>query len=142
MWRFRTAMRNKLATRLLLPTAVLTALIGAWQIAASSGALADLLNLKSFLVPSPAEIASSLWENRALLAENAWVTLKEILIGLGLAVVAGLGFAIAMHLSEMARRAFYPLFVASQTIPVIVVAPILIVWFGYGLGPKLVVIAL
>jgi ABC-type nitrate/sulfonate/bicarbonate transport system permease component len=135
-------MRSKLATRLLLPTAVLAALIGVWQIAASTGAIASAFSLADFLVPSPAEIGSSLWESRALLAENAWVTLKEILIGLGLAVVAGLGFAIVMHLSEMARRAFYPLFVASQTVPVIVVAPILIVWFGYGLGPKLVVIAL
>ena len=64
------------ASRLLL-----AALIGAWQLAASTGALADLLNLESFLVPSPAEIASALWENRSLLAENAWVTLQEILLG-------------------------------------------------------------
>ena len=64
--------------------ALLAALVGAWQIAASSGALADVLNLESFLVPSPAEIASSLWENRSLLAENAWVTLQEILLGFAL----------------------------------------------------------
>ncbi len=56
--------------RWLLPAVVIAALIGAWQIAASSGALADLLNLESFLVPSPAEIAESLWQSRALLAEN------------------------------------------------------------------------
>ena len=50
---------------------------------------------KSFLVPSPAEIADSLWENRSLLAENAWVTLREILLGFGCALVAGVGFAVA-----------------------------------------------
>ncbi len=72
-----------------LPLLVLAALIGAWQVAASTGALADLLNLESFLVPSPAEIASSLWDNRGLLAENAWVTLQEILLGFLCGLVAG-----------------------------------------------------
>jgi NitT/TauT family transport system permease protein/putative hydroxymethylpyrimidine transport system permease protein len=57
-------------------------------------------------------------------------------------VVAGVGFAVALHLSPLLRRAFYPLIVASQTIPIIVVAPILVVWFGYGIGPKLAIVAL
>jgi putative hydroxymethylpyrimidine transport system permease protein len=126
----------------LLPGLVLLSLIGLWQIAASTGAIADALNLEPYLVPSPAEIASSLWENRTLLAENAWVTLKEILLGFGCALVAGLGFAVLLHFSATMRRAFYPLIVASQTIPIIVIAPILVIWFGFGIGPKLVVIAL
>ena len=54
-----------------LPT-LLVALVGAWQIVASNGALAGALHIESFLVPSPAEIATSLWDSRALLAENAW----------------------------------------------------------------------
>ncbi|HUC08332.1 MAG TPA: ABC transporter permease [Solirubrobacterales bacterium] len=128
--------------RWLLPVAVIAGLVGAWQIAASSGALADLLNLESFLVPSPAEIAESLWQSRSLLAENAWVTLREMLLGIGCAVIAGLAFAVALHLSENLRLAFYPLIVASQTIPIIVIAPILVVWFGYGIGPKLAIVAL
>jgi ABC-type nitrate/sulfonate/bicarbonate transport system permease component len=128
--------------RWLPPVILLAALIGAWQIAASTGALADALNLESFLVPSPAEIASSIWENRSLLAENAWVTLREILLGIGCALIAGTAFALLMHLSGIAFRATYPLIVATQTIPVIVLAPILIVWFGYGIAPKLAVIAL
>lgn len=128
--------------RWLLPAAVIAGLLGAWQIAASSGALADLLNLESFLVPSPAEIAEALWQSRSLLAENTWVTLREMLLGLACAVIAGLAFAVALHLSENLRLAFYPLIVASQTIPIIVVAPILVVWFGYGIGPKLAIVAL
>jgi NitT/TauT family transport system permease protein/putative hydroxymethylpyrimidine transport system permease protein len=128
--------------RWLLPAALLLALVGAWQLAASSGALADLLNLESFLVPSPAEILESLWRSRALLAENAWVTLREMLLGLGCAVVAGLALAVVMHLWEALRRAAYPLIVISQTIPIIVIAPILVIWFGYGIGPKLWIIAL
>lgn len=128
--------------RWVLPTLMLASLVAAWQIAASSGALADLLDLESFLVPSPAEIVESLWQSRSLLAENAWVTLREVLLGLGCALLAGLGFALALHLSETLRRAFYPLMVASQTIPILVVAPILVVWFGYGIGPKLAIVAL
>src|SRR5207237_3481151 len=63
-------------------------------------------------------------------------------LGFGCALAAGLAFAVALHLSETLRRAFYPLIVASQTIPIIAVAPILVVWFGFGIAPKLAIIAL
>lgn len=128
--------------RWLLPALLLVGLVGAWQVAASTGALADLLGLKSFLVPSPVEIAESLWQNRSLLAENAWVTLQEVVLGLGCALVAGLGFAVAMHLSRTVRRASHPLVVGSQAVPILVIAPILVVWFGYGIGPKMAIVAL
>ena len=128
--------------RWLLPVLLVGALIGAWQIAASSGLLASALNLEDFLVPSPAEIAASLWENRSLLAENAWVTLQEIVLGFGCAVVVGVAFAVALHLSETLRLAAYPLVVASQTIPIIVISPILVIWLGFGIGPKLAIVAL
>jgi putative hydroxymethylpyrimidine transport system permease protein len=130
------------AKRWLLPILVIVALVGAWQVAATTGAIAGALHLEDFLVPAPSDIAKSVWENRSLLADNAWVTLKEVLLGFGCALVAGLGFAVALHLSETLRRATYPLLVASQTIPIIVIAPILVVWFGYGIGPKLGIIAL
>jgi putative hydroxymethylpyrimidine transport system permease protein len=130
------------ARRWLYPVLLLALLIGGWQIAASSGILADVFGLPDFLVPSPAEIATSLWENRSLLAENAWVTLREMLFGLGCAFVVGLGFAALMHRSATVRYATYPLIVASQTIPIIVVAPILLVWFGFGIGPKVAIVAL
>lgn len=130
------------AWRWVLPALFLAALIGAWQLAASSGALAELLGLDKLLVPSPAEIASALWENRSLLAENAWVTLKEIVLGFACAFLAGVAFAVAMHFSVFIRRAAYPLAIASQTVPIIVIAPVLLVWFGFGIGPKILVVAL
>jgi len=128
--------------RWVLPALALLALLGAWQIAATSGAIASALGLEDFLVPAPSEIAKVLWEDRSLLADNAWVTLKEIVLGFGCALAAGLAFAVALHLSPTLRHAFYPLIVASQTVPIIVIAPILVVWFGYGIGPKLAIIAL
>jgi ABC-type nitrate/sulfonate/bicarbonate transport system permease component len=128
--------------RWLAPALLLAALIGLWQVAADTGALANVLGLEDFLVPSPSQVATTLWEDRSLLADNAWVTLKEVLLGFLCALAVGLAFAVALHLSQTLRRALYPLLVASQTVPVIVIAPILIVWFGYGLGPKLGIIAL
>jgi len=128
--------------RWLLPLGLIALLLGLWQIASATGAIADALSLESYLVPSPAEIASSLWENRSLLAENAWVTLREILLGILCALAVGVGFAIAMHFSGFVLRATYPLVIASQTIPIVVIAPILTVWFGYGMTPKIVIIAL
>jgi ABC-type nitrate/sulfonate/bicarbonate transport system permease component len=128
--------------RWLYPTLLLAALIGAWQLAASTGALGSILNLEEFLVASPAEIASALWDNRELLAENAWITLREVVLGFGCGLLAGLGFAAALHFSETLRRAAYPLLVASQAIPIVAIAPILIVLFGFGIWPKLVIVAL
>ena len=128
--------------RVLLPGLLLVLLVVAWQVATSTGAIADLFSLEPYLVPSPAEIAESLWENRSLLAENAWVTLREIVLGILCAVAVGVGFAVAMHRWRTVHDATYPLIVASQTIPIVVIAPILVVWFGYGLPPKIFIIAL
>lgn len=124
------------------PLLLLIALIGLWQLAAASGFLAGVLGLEEFLVPSPAQIADVLWEDRSLILENAGTTLVEIVAGFGLALVCGLSVAVAFRGSEVVRRAGYPLVVASQTIPVIVIAPVLVVWFGYGIWPKLLIIAL
>jgi putative hydroxymethylpyrimidine transport system permease protein len=128
--------------RVLLPAMLLVALIGLWQLAASTGAIANALNLEDFLVPSPTEIASSLWENRGLLLENAWVTLREIVLGILCALIVGSAAAILMHRWRALRDAAYPLIVASQTIPIVVIAPILVVWFGYGIIPKILIVAL
>jgi putative hydroxymethylpyrimidine transport system permease protein len=129
-------------SRLLAPLAIVAALLGAWELAARWELLADALSIEPFLVPAPSDIAEALWEDRELLAEDAWVTLQEVLLGFALAVCAGVLLAIPLHLSRTLRSAFYPLLVASQTIPIIVIAPILVVWFGFGIGPKLAIIAL
>ncbi|MDX6652364.1 MAG: putative hydroxymethylpyrimidine transport system permease protein [Solirubrobacterales bacterium] len=128
--------------RWLAPATIVIGLIGAWQLAASVGWLASALKIQDFLVPAPSAIADSLWHDRSLLAEEGWVTLREIVLGFGLAALLGIGFAAVLHLSPALRRALYPLLVASQTVPIIVVAPILVVWFGFGIAPKLAIIAL
>ncbi len=128
--------------RWLPPIVIVVVLLGLWQLAASLDVIASALNIEPFLVPSPSEIAQSLWTDRSLLLDNGWVTLQEVLAGFALSVVAGVAFAVVLHLSPMLRRAFYPLLIASQTVPIVVIAPILVVWLGFGIGPKLVIIAL
>ena len=135
-------MRRRNTLAVLAPALLVVALLGLWELAARWDVLADLLNIEDFLVPAPSQIAEALAEDRELLAEDAWVTLQEVVLGFALAVVVGIAFAYLIHLSETARRAFYPLLVGSQTIPIIAIAPILVVWFGYDLGPKLAIIAL
>jgi putative hydroxymethylpyrimidine transport system permease protein len=130
------------AAAILWPLAIIVVLLAAWEAAAQWDWLADALGIEPFLVPAPSDVAQSLWEDRDLLADNAWVTIQEIVLGLAIAVAVGFAFAIVMHLSNAMRRAFYPLLIASQTIPVIAIAPILVIWLGYGIGPKLVIIAL
>ncbi|HZA58567.1 MAG TPA: ABC transporter permease [Solirubrobacterales bacterium] len=133
------------------PALLFVALIGLWEVAAQTGVLANILLTEQgagaggdaeFLVPAPSDIADALWNDRDLLAEDAWVTLREVVLGFALALISGLALAVLIHLSKSARRAVYPLLVASQTIPIVVLAPILVVWFGFGIFPKLLIIAL
>lgn len=116
--------------------AIVLVLVGAWELYAASG------KVDSLLLPAPHEIAQALWEDRALLWDNFLVTAGEVLLGIVVAALAGLGCAVAIHLSPTLRRAVYPLLVASQTVPIPIFASLLVVWLGFGLAPKLVVIAL
>ncbi len=128
--------------RVVLPAALIAVLIGAWQVAASTGAIADTLNLEPALVPSPAEVGNALWQNRSLLWENSWVTLREILLGIAAGVLAGIALAVAMRFSDLLRDAVFPLTVALQAVPVVVLAPILVIWFNYGIWPKVIIVAI
>jgi ABC-type nitrate/sulfonate/bicarbonate transport system permease component len=118
------------------PLAILGALIGAWELVAKLG------HVENYLLPAPSEVASALWRDRDLLADDTWVSAREVLLGFALALAIGVAIAIVLHLSAVLRRAVYPLVVASQAVPVVVIAPILVIWFGFGITPKLVVIAL
>jgi ABC-type nitrate/sulfonate/bicarbonate transport system permease component len=118
------------------PVVVLALLVAAWEILARAGSVED------YLLPAPSDVVRALVEDRDLLLPDAWVTLQEVLLGFALALLAGLGTAALLHLSPLTRRALYPLVVGSQAIPVIVIAPILVIWFGFGMTPKLIVIAL
>jgi ABC-type nitrate/sulfonate/bicarbonate transport system permease component len=95
-----------------------------------------------WFLPAPSKIASTLWHDRSTLLDNGWVTLQEVLAGFAVAVVLGVGLAILITSSQLFEWAVYPLVIASQAIPLIALAPLLLVWFGYGATPKIIVTAL
>ncbi len=111
-------------------------LLGAWEL------YADLSNVQAALLPAPHAIAGAMWNNAGLLWANLKITAREVVLGLALALLGGFAVAIAVHLSPAFRRAVYPLAVGSQAIPFVVIAPLLVLWWGFGLFPKLIVIAL
>jgi putative hydroxymethylpyrimidine transport system permease protein len=118
------------------PLALLAAAIGGWE------ALARLGGVENYLLPAPSEVAQALVDDRHLLLSDTWVTGREVLLGFLLALALGVAIAIALHFSTVLRRTLYPIVIASQAVPVIVIAPILVIWFGFGIAPKLIVIAL
>jgi putative hydroxymethylpyrimidine transport system permease protein len=118
------------------PLALLAVLLGAWEIYADAGATSQ------FILPAPHEIAASLWDNAGFLAGNLATTAEEIVLGILLALLLGFALAVLVHLSGLLRRALYPLAVGSQAIPIAVIAPLLVFWWGFGVLPKLVVIVL
>ena len=122
--------------RALLVALLLAGAVGVWAWIASMDSVDDLL------VASPGETLTALGDDRELLLDNAWVTLYEVLLGLAVAIAAGLLFAVAMHLNRTLREAAYPLLVASQAIPIVVLAPIFVLAFDYGIGPKIAIVAL
>lgn len=118
------------------PALVIVVVLALWQI------VPPALGVQKYILPTPFDIAQQLGKDWHLLWPNLLVTLSEILLGFALAFVVAmlLGFVIA-H-SAVAKRAIYPLLVASQTVPVIAIAPIFIIWFGYGILPKVIITAL
>jgi NitT/TauT family transport system permease protein/putative hydroxymethylpyrimidine transport system permease protein len=116
--------------------ALLLVLLGIWEVYVDTGGANPLI------LPAPHAIAQSVYDDRSLLWSNFVVTAQEVLLGILLAAVVGLGLAIAIHFSTTLRQAIYPLLVGSQAIPVPIIAPLLVLWLGFGIAPKLVVIAL
>ena len=122
--------------RVALAASLVGLFVLAWQGVASLHSVDDLT------LASPVETFDALRDDWSLLMDNARVTLVEVLLGLAISVVAGVFFAVAMHLFRPLREAAYPLLVASQAIPIVVLAPIFVLAFDYGIGPKLAIVAL
>jgi putative hydroxymethylpyrimidine transport system permease protein len=121
-----------------LPAALLLlALIGIWEL---------YVDLKgptfSLILPPPHQVAKSLYTDRSLLWSSFLVTAQEVLLGILVAVAMGAVLSVAIHFSPTLRRATYPLIIASQAVPVVVFAPVLVFWLGFGILPKLVVVAI
>jgi putative hydroxymethylpyrimidine transport system permease protein len=126
----------KRLTGVVAPIVLLLVLLAAWE-----GAV-RLLDLPHYILPAPSRIATSFVSHFPSLLHHASVTLAEIVLGLLLGGIGGFGLAVAVFYSPILERALYPLIIASQMIPVFAIAPLLIVWMGYGVWPKATVAAL
>jgi len=106
-------------------------LIALWQV------VVWLSGAPPYLLPGPVETLSTLVTRAGFIAGHAWVTLAEILIGLALGTALGIASAVIIALFPPARRWLLPILVTSQAIPVFAIAPLLVLWLGYGMASKL-----
>ncbi|NBQ88968.1 MAG: ABC transporter permease, partial [Betaproteobacteria bacterium] len=121
-------MNNKTLERF-SPLIVLAAVIVLWE------AVVRIFGIAEFIFPAPSQIASQFAEFKGPLIEAAWKTFWVTMVGFGISIVVGVLLGFLIGSSRMAYTALYPLMVAFNAVPKAAVVPILVVWFGIGLGP-------
>ena len=122
--------------RRLWPLALLAAAVGVWELVVRAAHVPD------YLFPAPSAVAAALGSDTGLLASATLVTLREVVLGYLLALALALALAVVLHFSDALRRALLPILVLSQTVPTVLLAPVLAILLGYGITPKLVVVAI
>lgn len=118
------------------PVVLIGALVLLWAF------MATQTGLSAFILPSPAQVVEAAVRTRSTLWTAIIATMTETAIGLAIALVLGVVIAAAVDLSSFMRRALYPLLVASQTVQILAIAPLLIIWFGFGMLPKVLIVVL
>lgn len=121
---------------MLLPTTGLFLLLACWQIGVR------VLGISPAILPPPLLVARSVQDNAALLAVEGWVTLRESLYGFLLAFIVGVPIAVGIVSSRLLDRMFYPLLIATQSLPKVALAPIVLIWLGTGMESKVAIAAL
>ncbi|MCH9018657.1 MAG: ABC transporter permease [Chloroflexi bacterium] len=119
-----------------LPVSILIGLVAGWEL------WVNLADVPKWQLPAPSEIAEELGSSSGLLWKHTLVTLQEIVFGFLAALAAGLVLAGGIAYSRVLERSVYPIVIASQTVPIIAIAPLLLIWVGYGLTPKIIIVAL
>jgi putative hydroxymethylpyrimidine transport system permease protein len=121
---------------MIAPLVLLAMFLGAWEL------YTRVSDVDAFILPAPHEIAQSLYDDRSLLLSNLSVTAQEVGLGVVLALLVGGLLAFALHLSPPLRRAAYPLLVSSQAVPFVILAPLLVFWFGFSVFAKLAIVVI
>jgi ABC-type nitrate/sulfonate/bicarbonate transport system permease component len=118
------------------PLAIVAVLIAIWQLYANLSGIGD------DVLPPPSRVLSVSWENRGDLWSNTLPTLRATLLGFALSLVVGFVLAVVIDSWQVARRALMPVLITTQTLPIVAIAPLMILWFGFGLTPKVLLVAL
>jgi NitT/TauT family transport system permease protein/putative hydroxymethylpyrimidine transport system permease protein len=121
---------------MIAPLVLLALFVGAWEL------YTRVSNVDAFILPPPNEVAQSLWDDRSLLLTNLGVTAQEVGLGVIISLIVGGVLAFLLHLSPPLRRAAYPLLVSSQAIPFVILAPLLVFWFGFSISAKLAIVVI
>jgi NitT/TauT family transport system permease protein len=129
-------MRRERALNLLLPFAAVIAVLILWS------AAVRIFEIPDYLLPAPQDVIRRIARDWYVLARNATYTLQSVLIGFAVGVLVGVPLAFAVVLSRSVERVTMPFLVMSQTIPKVAIAPILVVWLGFGILPKIAVVFL
>ena len=115
---------------------VFAALVLLWEVAG------HLVGVKEYLLPPPSKVWTEFMKRYTIVMPSAWVTLQEIIAGYLLAVIVSVPMALVVARSAFIERAVYPVIVFLQIIPKIAIAPLFIIWFGFGFAPKLLLVFL
>lgn len=110
---------------------ILFSILGIWEL------LVFLFKIQDFILPPPSKIVMTLIIERMQLLGHSYVTLKEMFFGFLLAIIIGIPLAILMYESPVLEKALYPYVIGSQTVPVFAIAPLLVLWFGFGIASKI-----
>ena len=132
--RARWLMRASL--RWVVSLAIVAGLVLVWQ------GVVVFYDIPHWKLPAPLEVAKELWYSKGLLASHTWITVQEMLLGLLAALAAGLFLATVINMSRTLARVVYPVIIAAETFPIIIMAPLLLIWVGYGIEHKVIVVAL
>ena len=119
-----------------IPIAILVVLAGVWELWIQLG------DVPKWQLPAPSAIAVELADSRTLLWDHTLVTLQEVALGFLAALAAGVIVAALITYSRVLESSIYPIVIASQTVPIIAIAPLLLIWVGYGIEPKIIIVAL
>jgi NitT/TauT family transport system permease protein len=125
-----------LAAEALPPAAALVILVGAWW------AYVEIANTPEYFLPAPDAVADELLDRPEFYIENAWYTLKNALAGLAIGSAFALVLAVAMAHSRLIEKSVFPIAIAIKVTPVVAIAPLFTVWWGFGVEPKIAVAAL
>ena len=127
---------RNIISKIAFPAAALIILFLLWQLLCSVG------NVPKYILPSPADVAKAFASDWRLMFSHARVTLTETFIGLFLGIAIGFLMAVVMDRFSVVKKMIYPLVVVSQTIPTVAIAPLLVIWLGYKMLPKIILIVL